>query len=79
MSDADFKALAGRIDGMYLALGALVATLEDAQIIDGTALAAGIRRSAVARSEDKSNNPATWQTLMEIADRIDDARANRCR
>lgn len=79
MDGDDFHELAGRIDAVYLAFGALVAELEDGGVMDGPHLAAELRRSAAARQTDTPSKAASARTLAQIAERLDEARRNRHR
>lgn len=82
MSDSVSDVLGGRVDALYLALGGLVAELEDAGVIDGVAYVEKLKRSAEARATANPGRPdiqASAGTLMEIARRIEEARRNRGR
>lgn len=79
MSDTQLDELAGRIDAVYMAFGALVAELEDAAVIDGPRLVQGLRQSALQRHVDNPAKAASVRTLQDIADRLEDARNHRHR
>ncbi|QDF95172.1 hypothetical protein CJ010_00700 [Azoarcus sp. DD4] len=79
MDNTQFDELAGRIDAVYMAFGALVAELEDAAVIDGPRLVQGLRRSAAQRHTDNPGTAASVRTLQDIADRLEDARNQRHR
>lgn len=77
MDDRDFNELAGRIEGVARLVLHLTAALEDAGTIDGPCFADGLR-SAVRPSEDAAPHlTAAKQTLVELADALDDARSSR--
>ena len=77
MGGNDSQELAGRIDAVFMAFGALVAELEDGGVIDGPHLAEGLRRSAAGRQTDTPSKAASARTLLQIAERLDEARGNR--
>lgn len=82
MNDSMSDVLGGRVDALYLALGGLVAELEDAGVIDGGAYVEKLKRSAEMRSAANPESPgvqASAGTLMEIAVRIEEARRSRSR
>lgn len=79
MTETQFDELAGRVDAVYMAFGALVAQLEDAAVIDGPRLVQGLRRSAARRQTDNPGTAASVRTLQDIADRLEDARSQRHR
>jgi hypothetical protein len=79
MDNTRFDELAGRVDALYMAFGALFAELEDAAVIDGPRLVQGLRRSALLRHVDRPGTAASVRTLQDIADRLEDARTQRHR
>lgn len=74
MNDNEFNELAGRVDGVALVLGALIADLEIREQLDGARFCRGLRRMAdgmpVARR-------VSARTVRELTDSIEQARRNR--
>ena len=73
----DFDELAGRIDGMGRALLALAAVLEQAGVIDGPRLTSAMRAMPAPGRANESLLSASRQTLLDLADQLDDARSRR--
>jgi hypothetical protein len=77
MSAEEFNELAGRIEGLAIAVGFLVAELEDNGVIDGPRYCVSMQRMAGKLSFDRPHLVATQRTLRELASSIDQARNQR--
>lgn len=75
MEQLNLDEMAGRIDGLARALLQLTAALEMAQVIDGPRLSQAWRGAVSDLAEPKLL--ASRQVLLEMADRLDEARASR--
>lgn len=74
MHTREFTELAGRVEGVARALMITIASLEQQRAVDGPALSAALRRSLAAQP---AGLETAAQTLAEIAQALDDARAHR--
>ena len=77
MNELEFNELAGRIEGLSRVVLRLVATLEDAQLIDGPRFADGLRGSVRPRGPDDQILVRAFQVLDDVADALDAARGRR--
>lgn len=74
MQGDDFNELAGRIEGLARVVLHLVARLEDDGVIDGPAMAEGLRGSIVLNEHSGSLMRTAKRTLDEAANALDEAR-----
>ena len=76
MDDAQFKELAGRIDGVGRVLAMLIADLEMQERLEGNRFCQHLRRYADARGRHQEHLKCV-QVIRQIADELDDARLTR--
>lgn len=76
MNDAQFKELAGRIDGIGRTLALLIADLEMRECLNGDRFCQSLRNSANARGQYPQHQKSA-QVMQQIADELDGARTNR--
>lgn len=74
MNAGEFEQLAGRIEGLARMVLHLVARLEDDDVIDGPAMAEGLRHSIVLNAGAGGVMVIAQRTLEHAADTLDDAR-----
>ncbi|MDO8931888.1 MAG: hypothetical protein Q7U97_05800 [Rhodocyclaceae bacterium] len=74
MNADEFDVLAGRIEGLARMVLHLVARLEDGDVIDGPAMAEGLRHSIVLKPEAGALMVTAQRTLENAADTLDEAR-----
>ena len=77
MGDSDFNELAGRIEGLGLAVMYLAATLEMNGTINGRRYCASLRRAEKGLCFPQPHLSATKRTLREMAKALDAARIAR--
>ena len=77
MTDQEFAELAGRTEAVARLSLALVATLEDAGIIDGPRFAQGLRQGIQATEAVPQHLHVAQRTLEELAAALDGARSHR--
>jgi len=74
MNAEDFDELAGRIEGLARVVLHLVARLEDGAVIDGPAMAEGLRHSIVLNAGSGLLMVTAKRTLENAASALDEAR-----
>lgn len=74
MNADEFEQLAGRIEGLARMVLHLVARLEDGGVIDGPAMAEGLRHSIVLNSGAGGVMAIAQRTLENAANTLDEAR-----
>ncbi|HYE35492.1 hypothetical protein [Methylocaldum sp.] len=77
MSAEEFNELAGRIEGLSIAVMFLAAELEHEAVINGPRYCEVMRGMASKLSFDGGHLAATQRTLREMAKRMDEARSQR--
>lgn len=77
MSTKDFDELAGRIDGIGQALLRLASVLEVQGVIDGPQVSATWMQVAERRPETTAVHRSAHNTLRQMAQMLDEARAAR--
>ena len=76
MSNEQFNDLSGRVDGVARVLMALIADLEIREAMNGDRFGEALRRLAVDRGQH-ARNEISAQVMVQIADELEAARANR--
>jgi hypothetical protein len=76
MNDAQFKELAGRIDGVGRTLALLIADLEMRECLNGDRFCQSLRNSANGRGQYPQHEKSA-QVMLQIADELDGARRSR--
>ncbi len=74
MNELEFNELAGRIEGLSRVVLRLVATLEDAQLIDGPRFVASLRRGGLPHKTEGPMLFRARQVLRDVADQLETAR-----
>lgn len=74
MNSQEFDELAGRIEGIGRMVLALIADLEDRELLSGVRFSESLRSSAEALCFEGPSLASTKRTLLETADALDAAR-----
>lgn len=77
MGSREFEELAGRIEGLGRLVLAVIADLEDREMLNGVRFCRSLRSTAEMLSFDRRHLEATKRTLQETADALDGARRQR--
>lgn len=77
MNAKEFDELAGRIEALARVMLHLVGRLEDGEVIDGPAMAEGLRRSIVINDQSNLLMKVAKRTLDNAADIMDESRDYR--
>lgn len=77
MNSQEFDELAGRIEGIGRMVLALIADIEDRELLSGVRFSESLRSSAEALCFEGPSLASTKRTLLETADALDAARGAR--